>query len=126
MKARIYLLTAAILGMLAVAAGAFGAHALERVLEEGGTTNVWDLAVLYQFLHAIGLLGLGVWKKVSPGNQRLDRVYGFWLAGVILFSGSLYILSLGGPRLLGPVTPAGGICLLIGWALLAHSAWVEE
>ena len=120
------LFTAALLGFLGVAAGAFGAHALEGLLEERETETTWALAVGYQLLHAVGLVGLAAWLRASPGNRRLVWVFHFWWVGVVLFSGSLYVLSLGGPQIFGPVTPLGGVCLLAGWVSLALAAMGEN
>jgi uncharacterized membrane protein YgdD (TMEM256/DUF423 family) len=107
------LLAAGLLGFTGIVLGAFGAHALREQLAERGMTQVWQTAVLYHLLHALALLALPAWT----GVRRL------WLAGVVLFSGSLYWLALGGPKILGPVTPLGGLTLLAGWALLAWKAF---
>jgi uncharacterized membrane protein YgdD (TMEM256/DUF423 family) len=107
------LIAAGLLGFTGVALGAFGAHALKDTLAAHGTTSAWQTAVLYHLLHAVALAALPRWPWVSR----------CWIAGVVLFSGSLYWLSLGGPKFLGPVTPLGGLALLFGWALLAWSAF---
>ena len=103
---------ASALGATGVALGAFGAHALKKVLLERGTTASWATAVQYQLLHAVALLALPSLK----GDHELTKK--LWVGGVVLFSGSIYGLSLGGPRLLGPVTPLGGLCLIGGWVSL--------
>eukprot|EP00035_Acanthoeca_spectabilis_P019861 m.429984 g.429984 ORF g.429984 m.429984 type:complete len:112 (-) comp17102_c0_seq1:116-451(-) len=101
---------AAVLGASGVTLGAFGAHALKETLAARGTTDSWKTAVLYQLVHAVALLAL-------PENRAGTTVQ-LWTAGSILFSGSIYGLSLGGPRILGPVTPIGGLCFIGGWLLL--------
>jgi uncharacterized membrane protein YgdD (TMEM256/DUF423 family) len=103
---------AAALCFLAVALGAFGAHGLRSTLESRGMVDVWNKAVFYQFIHAIALLVLALYGTVNRGA--------WWLlfTGILLFSGSLYLLALTSFRWLGPVTPIGGLCFLVGWAWL--------
>jgi uncharacterized membrane protein YgdD (TMEM256/DUF423 family) len=107
---------------LATLLGAIGAHALRPMLEESGHLHTWETAVLYQLAHGLALLAAGIWLSVRDAAARprnLALCGKLWLAGIVLFSGSLYILSLGGPRWVGPVTPAGGLCFLAGWMILA-------
>ncbi len=113
------LLISGLIGFSGVALGAFGAHALKATLTETGYMETWKTAVFYQMLHAVGLLFLAIWAHISPGGRLLRAAAWLWVAGVLLFSGSLYAISLGGPRWLGPVTPLGGLCFLAGWLLLA-------
>jgi uncharacterized membrane protein YgdD (TMEM256/DUF423 family) len=103
---------AAALCFLAVALGAFGAHALRSMLESHGMLDVWNKAVLYHFIHAIALLVLALFGTTNRGA--------WWLlfAGIFLFSGSLYVMALTNLRWLGAITPLGGICFLAGWAWL--------
>jgi uncharacterized membrane protein YgdD (TMEM256/DUF423 family) len=103
---------AAALCFLAVALGAFGAHALRSLIERNGMLEVWNKAVLYHFIHAIALFVLGLCSATNRGA--------FWLfcAGIFLFSGSLYTMALSNLRWLGAITPFGGICFLAGWAWL--------
>ena len=103
---------AAVLCFLAVALGAFGAHSLRSTLETHGMLDVWNKAVLYHFLHALALLVLALYASINRGACLL------LLAGIVLFSGSLYLLALTNLRWLGPVTPVGGLCFLAGWAWL--------
>lgn len=103
---------AAGLGFLAVGLGAFGAHALKGALQTNDTTEVWKTAVLYHFVHALALLVLAV----LPGASRAAA--GLFLAGIVLFSGSLYLLALTNIKWLGAVTPLGGLCFLAGWLAL--------
>lgn len=113
------LVAAGVLGLLGVGLGAFGAHGLKDTLAATGGAENWKTAVLYQFVHAVALVGLSQRPETSA-----RRIGGCWMVGVILFSGSLYALSLGAPsRYLWPVTPLGGVFLLAGWALLTAAAW---
>jgi len=118
---RLTTLAAAVLGFLGVALGAFGAHALKPTLEAHGSVETWKTAVLYHLLHAVAMLALAGWRDSHAGPS--GRIAALWAAGVVLFSGSLYWLALGGPRFLGPITPLGGVAFLAGWALLAWQAW---
>ena len=104
---------------LAVAAGAFGAHGLRaRVSPE--MLAVFETGARYQMYHALALLAVGWAASRWPAGGAAIAGWLF-LAGTLLFSGSLYLLALGGPRWLGAVTPVGGLCFLAGWALLAWS-----
>jgi len=103
---------AAGLGLLAVALGAFGAHGLKDVLAQHGTADIWDKAVFYHFIHAVMLFVLAE-RKVLP-----VLTWGFFLAGILVFSGSLYLLAVTGLRWLGAVTPVGGLSFLAGWLAL--------
>lgn len=103
---------AATLCFLAVALGAFGAHALKATIESHGMLDVWNKAVFYHFIHAIALLALSRFASLSP------RPCFLLLAGIILFSGSLYVMALTNIRWLGAITPLGGLCFLAGWTWL--------
>ncbi len=107
----------------AVAAGAFGAHALQRTLA-APLLDVWHTAVQYQAWHALALLGVGL--LMAQRRERAPRMLraAAWLfaAGIVLFSGSLYALALTGERWLGAITPLGGVAFLAGWAALAWAA----
>jgi len=103
---------AAALCFLAVALGAFGAHGLRATLEARGMLDVWNKAVFYHFMHAIALLALALYGTINRGACLL------LLIGILLFSGSLYLIALTNLRWLGPVTPLGGLCFLAGWAWL--------
>lgn len=105
-----------LLGFSGVALGAFGAHALRATLLERGMLSAWQSAVLYQLVHSVALLALLGWNSVGAKIVWIARC---WIIGVILFSGSLYWLALGGPRFLGPITPLGGLGFLAGWLLIA-------
>jgi len=112
------LIAAGVLGFSGVALGAFGAHGLKATLAATGGLEIWKTAVLYHLVHAVALLALANWPQPAARGIGLC-----WVAGVLAFSGSLYGLALGGPKLLGPITPLGGVLFLIGWAWLAVSAW---
>ncbi|WP_339068751.1 DUF423 domain-containing protein [Teredinibacter turnerae] len=114
---RIFLAIGAGFGALAVVLGAFGAHALKSILAEH-PMSIWQTAVQYQFYHALALVAVGV--LISQGFALKVLYASGWLfaIGVVLFSGSLYGLALGGPRLLGPVTPLGGIAFIAAWICL--------
>ena len=103
---------AAALCFLAVALGAFGAHGLRSMLEGRGMIDVWNKAVFYHFMHAIALLALALYGTINRGACLL------LLAGILVFSGSLYLLALTNLRWPGAVTPLGGLCFLAGWAWL--------
>ena len=107
---------AAVLGFLAVALGAFGAHGLKDILAQNGTTAIWEKAVLYHFLHTVILFVLAHRKPVFTGPWLS------FLAGIMIFSGSLYLLAVTNARWLGAVTPIGGVSFLVGWAWLAIRA----
>lgn len=110
----------AILAGLAVAAGAFGAHALKEHLTPD-MLAIFETAARYQMYHALALLAVGV-LDAALGPCRTRRAAGWcFVVGVLIFSGSLYGLSLSGIRWLGAITPIGGAAFLLGWVLLAAS-----
>lgn len=119
-----FLLAAGLLGTAGVALGAFGAHGLRALLAERGTTHAWATAVQYHLLHTVALVGLAACLKQPAGSGRgLFQWAGrCWIAGTVIFSGSLYVIALGGPRWLGPVTPLGGVALIAGWVLIVVAA----
>ena len=106
-----WLRVAALAGFLGVLLGAFGAHALREQLEAAGRKGIWETAVLYQLLHAVVLLVIARWSGVEVARWAI-------LIGILLFSGSLYILCLTGIKPLGAITPLGGVSFLIGWLWL--------
>lgn len=118
MTPRHTLVLASIAMFLAVALGAFGAHALKSRLS-ADMTGVWQTAVQYHAWHALALFGLGLLMLHWPERADLGIAAWLLLAGIVLFSGSLYALALSGVRGLGAVTPIGGVAFLAGWAVLA-------
>jgi len=123
-SARLFLLAGTVLGGLGVALGAFGAHGLKKVLD-ARLFEVYETAVLYQFLHAFALLIAGLWLR-QGGAAGLLRLAGTsWLAGVALFSGSLYLYVASGVHWLAFITPIGGTLFILGW-LAAGWAALEQ
>ena len=122
MDARLALALAGICMFVAVALGAFGAHALRGQLDLQ-MTAVWQTAVQYQAWHALALLGVGILLLHWPGKRGLALAGWLFLAGIVLFAGSLYALALTGARGWGAVTPIGGVAFLAGWAVLTWTAW---
>lgn len=107
----------AVLAGLAVALGAFGAHGLKEHFAEGGEAW-WQTGGQYMMYHALGIILIGLFgKKSAPA----------WLfmAGMVFFSGSLFAMALTGMRLLGAITPIGGVCFMVGWGIFAWSALRE-
>jgi uncharacterized membrane protein YgdD (TMEM256/DUF423 family) len=115
------LAAAGVLLALATACGAFGAHALKTQLAPE-RLPLWETAVRYQFFQALGLLGVGLALRAIPA-PALRAAAALIVAGVVLFCGSLYALSFGAPRLLGALTPLGGLAWIGGWLLFAYGAW---
>jgi uncharacterized membrane protein YgdD (TMEM256/DUF423 family) len=119
MTDKIAIRVASLMGFLAVALGAFGAHGLKATLARHDTAAIWEKAVFYHFIHAVMLFVLAQRRPVPSGP---------WLSffgGILFFSGSLYLLALippGGMRWLGAITPFGGVSFLVGWLWLALSA----
>ena len=108
-------------GLTGVALGAFGAHGLAARGVSAAQLGSWDTAVHYQLVHALALLLVSVWLRQSaPSGLGVTTVA--WITGVVLFSGSIYVLVLGGPRWVGPVTPLGGVGLMVGWGALLVAA----
>lgn len=117
---RIFLLFGALFAAVGVAAGAFGAHALSARLEPR-MLEVYETAVRYQMYHALALLAVAWLATLSPG--RAPRVAGWaFVAGILLFSGSLYALVFSGVRALGMITPLGGVAFIFGWIALGVAA----
>jgi len=116
--AKIFLVLGAAAALAAVLLGAFGAHALKARLDADALA-LWRTAVEYHFWHALGLLAIGLVAAQMPGSALLKASGWVMLAGIVLFSGSLYLLALTGARALGAATPLGGVAFLAAWALLA-------
>ncbi|WP_018169892.1 DUF423 domain-containing protein [Thioalkalivibrio sp. ALMg9] len=112
---------AALLAGIAVVLGAFGAHALQERLTEQALAT-WHTGVQYHFIHALALLLIAaLWAHLANGWAAASAVA--FVIGILLFSGSLYALALGAPRILGAIAPLGGTAFILGWAGLAIAAW---
>lgn len=118
---RQWLILGAASAFLSVAAGAFGAHALRARLTPDLLT-IFETGARYHMYHSLGLLAIGLLMQVRP-SPLLNGAGWAMLAGIVLFSGSLYALALSGVRVLGAITPLGGLGFLAGWLLLALAAW---
>ena len=117
-----FLAIGALSGLIAVAAGAFGAHALEARLTPDRLA-IFETAARYQMYHALALIAVSLVSGWLPESRGLLDLSGWlFVAGTFVFAGSLYLLALGGPRWLGAITPIGGLCFLTGWALLGLAA----
>jgi len=117
MNQRNTILSGAIFGCAAVMVGAFGAHALKETLAATGRIDTYELAVRYQFYHALALVLVGL--LMGQFGSKLLRYSGLsFFLGIILFSGSLYVLSFTGQTILGAVTPFGGLFFILGWVFL--------
>lgn len=118
-----FIIVGAVNAALAVALGAFGAHALKERLSERYLA-IWETAVQYQMFHAVGLLVIGILMSSSLFGPSTSLTWAGYLilAGIIIFSGSLYALSLSGISVLGAITPIGGVAFIIGWIMLIIAA----
>ncbi|HBT33753.1 MAG TPA: DUF423 domain-containing protein [Pusillimonas sp.] len=121
MTERQLVILGALMMLIGVGAGAFGAHGLKRVLS-ADMLAIWQTAVLYQLVHALGII------LIAALSTRIGGTLPGWsglimFAGIVLFSGSLYILALSGVKWLGAVTPLGGVAFIVAWALLMIAAW---
>jgi uncharacterized membrane protein YgdD (TMEM256/DUF423 family) len=117
-----FLLSAALAALLAVALGAFAAHGLRGRLDEH-LMDVFQTGVRYHLFHALGLAVIALLAKHYPDSGILWWAGWLMVAGMVVFSGSLYLLSLTGLTWLGMITPLGGLALMAGWLLLAVFAW---
>ena len=120
--AKTFLMIAAISGLLAVAIGAFGAHGLKnRVAED--LLIVYQTGVQYHFYHTLALLGVGLLLLQYPHISALNWSGWLFVAGILIFSGSLYVLALTGIKGLGAITPIGGVAFIAGWLTLALAVY---
>ena len=120
--AKLFITLGSLSGMLAVMLGAFGAHALRARLDDYAM-GVFETAVQYHFYHSLALLAVGIVALSQPQTVLLKSSGWLFLIGILVFSGSLYLLGVTGIRWLGAVTPLGGLAFIGGWACLAASAW---
>ena len=118
MQSKRIIITGAVLMGLGVAIGAFGAHAFKPTLVANGRLDTYETAVLYHFIHAIGLILLGL----IPIKNKTS-IMGLMLAGILFFSGALYVLSLTNITMLGAVAPIGGTAFIASWLLLAYQVY---
>jgi uncharacterized membrane protein YgdD (TMEM256/DUF423 family) len=116
---KVFVLLGGLNAFLAVALGAFGAHALKDRLNASGYLPTFETAVQYHLIHALGLILIGVLADRLGGSALMGWSGWLMFAGMILFSGSLYVLSLSGMKILGAITPLGGLAFLAGWLLVA-------
>lgn len=105
---------AAVMGLLAVLLGAFGAHGLKDLLAHNGTATIWEKAVFYHFIHALMLFVLA--------ERKVPIAWWSFLIGILIFSGSLYLLAVTNVLWLGAVTPIGGVSFIVGWASLIFAS----
>lgn len=113
------LFIAAIIGFLSVAFGAFGSHALKDILSESGQ-HQYDLGVRYAFIHGLALLATSLAMPLAGKPKHLNLAAWFFISGVVMFSGSLILLSLSGIAFFAAITPLGGLSFILGWGFLAY------
>lgn len=119
------LLSGSLLGLLGVALGAFGAHALKATLIQNGRVETYDLAVRYQFYHALALLLIGLlMEKLGVAILKWSSLLLF--VGVVIFSGSLYLFALTNTTTFAVITPLGGVLMLLGWGWLCYSIVAKQ
>ena len=116
---RFFFLSGAIAAFIAVALGAFGAHSLRTKLSPD-MLNIFEVGVRYQMYHALGLIAVA-WAITRWPEANLNAAGWAFIVGIVIFSGSLYLLSVTDIRWLGAITPIGGLAFLIGWAILVWS-----
>lgn len=117
-----WMIAAAIFGFVGVAAGAFGTHTLRPILETNGRYDTYETAVQYLLIHAVALMGAAWASEHFPDRWTRMAGWGFIL-GIVLFSGSLFVLAIFDLRLMGAVAPLGGAGFLAGWLLLGIGVW---
>lgn len=119
---RKWMMMGAVLMMLSVAIGAFGAHMLKESIGADAIA-VYETGVQYHMIHAIGLLIIGLTAGQLGPSTKLKWAARLLFIGIIVFSGSLYVLSISGIKILGAITPIGGVAFIVGWLLLAMDVW---
>ncbi|MDJ1171739.1 MULTISPECIES: DUF423 domain-containing protein [Roseofilum] len=122
---QVFLTLGSSLAAIAVAGGAFASHALKGQLSDR-SLEIFETATKYQMYHALGIILVALWLSSLPtANPWMVTAGWAFFAGILLFSGSLYALSVTGIKILGAITPLGGVAFLIGWGCLAVSAWMK-
>lgn len=123
MMTRIFMVIAAIMGGISVALGAFAAHGLREKLSQRAM-EIFETGTRYQMYHVLALLLVALLlSRAETGESTLIAAGGAFIIGTVIFSGSLYALSLTGIKWLGAITPLGGVAFLVGWGCLAIAAW---
>ncbi|HAR19629.1 MAG TPA: DUF423 domain-containing protein [Cytophagales bacterium] len=117
---KVFLIVSGISGALSVAIGAFGAHGLKAFLEANNRLETFETAVKYQFYHTFALMFVGLLMS-QFATKSLQLAGGFFIIGILIFSGSLYLLCAIGIKWLGAITPIGGLFLIAGWLMLAFA-----
>jgi len=120
MENKNWIVTAAVLGALSVAMGAFGFHVMESILSTKDF-DIYKIAVRYQMWHTLAIFGVALMSKLY--SIDVDRIQWLFLAGIVIFSGSLYLIVFTQLRWMGAITPIGGGALILGWGLLAYSIY---
>jgi uncharacterized membrane protein YgdD (TMEM256/DUF423 family) len=123
-SAPLWMSLACVFAGLSVAAGAFGAHGLREVVPERDLA-IFETAAQYQMYHALALLGVA-WGRTRWPGKTVDLAGNLFVAGILLFSGSLYVLVLTNTRWMGAITPFGGLAFMAGWLLLGIAGWRGE
>ncbi len=111
----------AIFGCLSVVIGAFGAHALKSTLAANHMAQVYETGVQYHAIHALAMIACGILLALKPEAKRFRTAAQLFGVGIVLFSGSLYVLAVSNVRLIGIVTPFGGVCFIAGWIYMAFA-----
>jgi len=119
-----WILVGALLGLTGVAIGAFGAHGLEAILTANGRAGTFDTASKYHLIHAVAIVAIAALAgQLDP--RLINWAAGLLTAGVLVFSGALYILAVFDIRIMGVVAPIGGLLMIAGWGVLAYAGWVS-
>lgn len=126
MNATRILQLAGLSGALAVGLGAFGAHGLEALLIQNGRLETFQTAVNYHFYHTLALFGIGILALLKPNWKGISFTAWCLVIGIVIFSGSLYVLSLSGITWLGAITPLGGLAFILGWSSLAYFSFKNK
>ena len=126
MNAKQILQLAGISGVLAVGLGAFGAHSLEALLIQNGRLDTFQTAVNYHFYHTLALFGIGILATIKPDWKGISFAAWSMVLGILIFSGSLYVLSLTGITWLGAITPLGGLAFILGWSSLVYLSFKNK